>query len=143
MTAPGTEHPRTGEKTVYPRKLPLRELTEQTLLQQLVPAGALVNAGGDILYLHGRTGMYLEPAPGESGSSNILKMAREGLRRDLTTTLHKAAGTGETVRCPGVRVKTNGDVTTVNLIVRPVAVAPSASPEPPLYLVIWSRRRSP
>ena len=58
-------------KTAHPRKLPLRELTEQALLQQVVQAGALVNAGGDILYLHGRTGMYLEPAPGESGSSNI------------------------------------------------------------------------
>jgi two-component system, chemotaxis family, CheB/CheR fusion protein len=41
--------------------------------------GALVNAQGDILYFHGRTGIYLEPAPGESKhSSNILKMAREG-----------------------------------------------------------------
>jgi two-component system, chemotaxis family, CheB/CheR fusion protein len=136
MTAPDTEIPRTGEKAVYPRKLPLRELTEKTLLQQVVQAGALVNAGGDIFYLHGRTGMYLEPAPGESGPNNILKMAREGLRRDLTTALHKAAQTGEIVRCPGVRVKTNGDFATVNVIVRPVAVAPSASPEPPLYLVI-------
>ena len=35
--------------------------------------------------------MYLEPAPGEAGINNILKMAREGLRRDLTTALHKAA----------------------------------------------------
>ncbi|WP_413915468.1 chemotaxis protein CheB [Candidatus Skiveiella danica] len=61
-------------------KLPLRELTEQALLPQFAPAGALVNASGDILYLHGRTGLYLEPAPGEAGVSNILKMAREGLR---------------------------------------------------------------
>jgi two-component system CheB/CheR fusion protein len=128
--------PRTGEKTAYPRKLPLRELTEQAMLQQLVQAGALVNARGDILYLHGRTGMYLEPAPGESASNNILKMAREGLCRDLTTALHKAAGTREIVRCPGLRVKTNGDFTTVNLIVRPVSAAPAASPEPPLFLVI-------
>ena len=28
--------------------------------------------------------MYLEPAPGEAGISNILKMAREGLRPDLS-----------------------------------------------------------
>ncbi|RZA00916.1 MAG: chemotaxis protein CheR, partial [Moraxellaceae bacterium] len=34
-------------------KLSLRELTEQTLLQCVNPACALVNANGDILYLHG------------------------------------------------------------------------------------------
>ena len=79
-------------KTSSPAKLPLRELTEHALLQQVVQAGALVNEHGGILYLHGRTGMYLEPAPGEAGINNILKMAREGLRRELTTALHKAAG---------------------------------------------------
>jgi two-component system, chemotaxis family, CheB/CheR fusion protein len=143
MTAPDTEHLCSGEKTVHPRKSPLRELTEQALLQQVVQAGALVNAQGDILYLHGRTGMYLEPAPGESGPSNILKMAREGLRRDLTASLHKAAQTREPVLCPGLRVKTNGDFLTVNLVVRPVAAAPTASPEPPLYLIILESAQEP
>jgi two-component system, chemotaxis family, CheB/CheR fusion protein len=42
----------------------LRELTEQILLQDYAPVGVLVNQSGDILYIHGRTGMYLEPAPG-------------------------------------------------------------------------------
>lgn len=140
-----------GKKTTYPRKLPLRELTEQALLQEIVPSGALVNSQGDILYLHGRTGMYLEPTPGENGPNNILKMAREGLRRDLITSLHKAAGIKETVRCPGLRVKTNGDFTIVNLIVRPVAAAPvctkpgrsDASLDPPLFLVILERAQEP
>lgn len=63
-----------------PVKLPLRELTRQTLLQQLSAVAALVNAQGDILYLHGRSGLYLEPTPGEAGINNILKMARDGLR---------------------------------------------------------------
>ncbi len=143
MTAPDRGSPRIAGKTAPAGKLPLRELTEQALLREIVQAGALVNAQGDILYLHGRTGLYLEPAPGESGPNNILKMAREGLRRDLVIALRKAAGTGETVRCPGLRVKTNGDVTTVNLIVRPVAAAPAAAPEPSLYLVILERAKEP
>jgi len=57
MTTPDTVPLRFGEKKVSSRKLPLRELTEHALLQQVVQAGALVNAQGDILYLHGRTGM--------------------------------------------------------------------------------------
>jgi two-component system CheB/CheR fusion protein len=136
MTAVDVVLPHAAGKTAGQRKLPLRELTEQALLQQVIQAGALVNGQGDILYLHGRTGMYLEPAPGESGTNNILKMAREGLRRDLTTALHKAAQTREKVLCPGLRVKTNGDFTSVNLIIRPVTTTPSTSPELPLFLVI-------
>lgn len=116
-------------------KLPLRELTEQALLQQVAPVGALVNGEGNILYLHGRTGLYLEPTPGEPGLNNILKMAREGLRRELTLALHKAAGTKEVVRHPGLRVKTNGSFTLVNLTVRPIPPGP-AGPEGRLYLVI-------
>ncbi len=141
MTVLGAPPP--DPRTAVPRKLPLRELTEQALVQQLVQVGALVNGQGDILYLHGRTGMYLEPAPGEAGIANILKMAREGLRRDLTTALHKAVALTETVRCLGLRVKTNGDFATVNLTVRPVLPTPPVAAEPPLYLVILEEAAAP
>ena len=122
------------QRTAFPAKQPMRELTEQALLRQLAPNSALVNDQGDIFYLHGRTGMYLEPAPGEPGISNILKMAREGLRRDLAKALHQAVGTREVVHCPGLRVKTNGHFTFVNLTVCPVPVGAAASlssPTPP------------
>ena len=136
--------PRVPGKVSLPEKQQLRELTEQALLRQIAPAGALVNGKGDILYLHGRTGMYLEPAPGEVGMNNILKMAREGLRRELTAALHKASVTNEPVSMPGLRVKTNGDFTMVNLNIRRVAAdAARAKPGSPvavfgtsLYLVI-------
>jgi two-component system CheB/CheR fusion protein len=140
-TTSGVLIPRAEEMRGSGKRPPLRELTEQALLLHMVQAAALVTAQGEILYLHGRTGMYLEPTPGEIGSSNILKMAREGLRRDLITALHRAAGSGEAVRCPGLRVKTNGDFTAVNLTVGPVAV-PAASAEPPLFLVILEQAAS-
>lgn len=128
-------HPQFPAKKADTGKLSIRELTEQTLLQQVAPAGAMVNDHGDILYLHGRTGMYLEPAPGETGSYNILNMAREGLRPALTTALHKAAGNKETVYRHGLRVKTNGDFTLVDLTIHPVVTTANTS-QPPLYLVI-------
>ncbi len=128
LPAPGVR------RTPATAKESLRDLTEQALLQQLPFAGALVNAQGEVLYLHGRTGKYLEPAPGEF-DRNILKMAREGLRRALTTTLHKAVGTKEIVHCSGLRVRTNGDYVTVNLAVGPVAVGSAPYAGEPLYLV--------
>jgi two-component system CheB/CheR fusion protein len=145
MTAIDTELPHI-RKTILSVKPPLRALTELALLEQIAPAAALVNRDGDILYLHGRTGMYLEPVPGEAGISNILKMAREGLRRDLTSALHKAASRGEIVRCPGLRVKTNGDFSMVDLTVRAVDPGKSgrsgldgSAGHEPMFLVILEK----
>ena len=123
-------------KIPHPVKLSLRELTEQAFLQQLAPVGALVNSHGDILYLHGRAGMYLEPAMGDAGINNILKMARDGLQRDLTTALHKAASSKDRVQCQNIRVKTNGHHSLVNFSVSPVASAPAGALDSPLFLVI-------
>jgi two-component system CheB/CheR fusion protein len=122
-------------KEVSPAKLPLRELTEKTLLQQFFAAAVLVNAQGDILYFHGRTGQYLEPSQGEASSGNILKMAREGLRRELSTSLHKAISSSGNVRSPVLQVKTNGDFTSVDLTICPVPATQSERGTP-LYLVI-------
>ena len=118
----------------------LRELTEQIMLQNYAPVGVLVNQRGDILYLHGRTGMYLEPAPGKAGL-NILKMARDGLRQELATDLYKASVSKEPVFHPGLRVKTNGDFTTVNLALRPVTAGPDAAAGPNLFLITFEEMK--
>lgn len=131
-------------KSALPVKLSLRELTEQAILHQLAPVAALVNGQGDILYLHGRSGMYLEPSQGEAVINNIIKMAREGLMRELTTALHKSALTNATVRCLGLRVKTNGDFSLANLTVSPLvnnpsigdSLCPAVKPNVPLFLVL-------
>ena len=126
---------KTIDKTDQLSKLSLRELTELTILHQVAPASALVNENGDILYLHGRTGMFLELAPGESGINNILKMGREGLLRDLRISLHKAIKTNDIVFCPGVRVKTNSHFTLVNLTIRPVNIKPAKTHLTSMYLI--------
>ena len=142
MLATEVTRTRAPGKTAFPIKLPLQELTERALLSEMASAAALVNSQGEVLYLHGRTGMYLEPAPGEAGISNILKMAREGLRLELNRVLHKAVREKKTVRCPGLRVKTNGHFTTVNLTVRALASGSSRA-ETPMYLVILEEAPAP
>ena len=127
---------RTSAKATVDRRLPLRELTEMALLQQYDPVATLVDKTGEILYLHGRTGLYLEPAPGEAGM-HIVKMAREGLRRELTSALRHAVASGEAVHRPGLRVKTNGDFSTINLTIRPVSADSDAASEPGLFLVVF------
>jgi two-component system CheB/CheR fusion protein len=67
----------------------LGQLTDQLIQQSWAPAAVLVNADGDILYISGRTGKYLEPAAGKT-NINLHAMAREGLREALTGVIRKA-----------------------------------------------------
>ena len=60
----------------------LQALADQLLLQKYSPAAVLTNDKGDILYITGKTGKYLEPAAGKA-NWNIFAMAREGLRYEL------------------------------------------------------------
>jgi two-component system, chemotaxis family, CheB/CheR fusion protein len=101
-----------------PGTLPVRELTERALLP-LAPDAALVNEHGDLLYLHGNAGRYLEPAPGEAGLS-ILKMAREGLRQELTDCLRRAQIEQRPASYPDLRLKINGEDCALNLSVLPI-----------------------
>ncbi|MGB9939278.1 chemotaxis protein CheB [Methanosarcina sp.] len=127
---------RPSGKAPVESKTQLRELTEQTMLQYYAPVGVLINESGDILYIHGRTGMYLEPAPGEAGL-NILKMAREGLKQELTTALYKAATQKKPIIHHGLRVKTNGDFTKINMALRPIAAGPDEAAGQNLFLVTF------
>jgi hypothetical protein len=43
----------------------LQTLVDSLLLRHFTPAAVLVDAKGDILYVSGRTGNYLEPAAGQ------------------------------------------------------------------------------
>jgi len=104
------------------KKIPLRDLTEKVLLQHFAAVGVLVSEHGEIFYLHGRTGRYLEPTPGEA-SLNILKMAREGLQHDLVIALYKAVTEKKPIFHPDLQVKTNGSFSWVNLTVLPVLPA--------------------
>ena len=126
--------PRAAKRKVFHGGVPLREIIEQALLSQLAPAAALVSAAGEIHYLYGSAGMFLEPAPGEPSVPNVITMAREGLRPVLSSALRECDATQALVRKPAVRVKTNGHFTRVNLLVRPVAHSPGIAQ--PMYLVL-------
>lgn len=68
----------------------IQTVTEQLILQRFAPASVLVNDKGDILFITGRTGKYLEPAAGKA-NMNIHAMMREGLSQELSLALRKAS----------------------------------------------------
>jgi chemotaxis methyl-accepting protein methylase/flagellar motility protein MotE (MotC chaperone) len=97
----------------------LQSLADQLLLQRFSPPAVLVNNNGDILYISGRTGKYLEPASGKA-NWNIFAMAREGLRFDLGSAFQKATRQKEAVTVKGAKVGTNGGVQIVDITVQPI-----------------------
>ncbi len=102
----------------------LGRLTDQIIQQHWAPAAVLVNADGDILYISGRTGKYLEPAAGRT-NINIHAMAREGLREVLSGAIHRAVNESQPVQLNGLRVGTNGGTQIVNLVLQSL-VKPAA-----------------
>lgn len=77
-----------------PKAVPdLQALADQVLLKRFAPAAVLVNADGDILFVSGSTGKYLEPAAGKA-NWNVFAMAREGLRQELPRAFREAVRNG-------------------------------------------------
>jgi PAS domain/CheR methyltransferase, SAM binding domain len=98
----------------------LQSQADQLLLQKYSPPAALVNDKGDILYISGRTGKYLEPAAGKV-NWNIFAMAREGLRDRLDGAFQRALQEKDPVTLKNLPVRTNGDVQLVDITVQAVA----------------------
>ena len=91
-------------------------IIERLLVHRFAPASVVVNDRGDIIYIHGRTGAFLEPAEGQP-RNNVLEMAREGLKRELASVLRRAAAQREEIVRESVPVKTNGDYIHIKLSV--------------------------
>ena len=98
----------------------LQSQAEQLLLQRYSPAAVLVNDKGDILFINGRTGKYLELPAGRT-NLNLFAMAREGLRFELNDAFRQALRQKDAVIRKNVKVGTNGGVQTVDLTVQAIA----------------------
>lgn len=113
VESPGDEGLST--RAIRPASIP--EQIQRLLVVRYAPAAVIVNDRGEVVYIHGHTGAYLEPAPGPP-NHHLLEMAREGLRHELATALHLAAGREQAVVRRGVQVAAEGERILVNLTVQ-------------------------
>ena len=95
------------------------QLVETILRQSDTPPCAIINDACDAVYIHGRTGRFLEPAEGQA-SVNLLEMARPGLREELAGAIRQVATHKQEAVRRGLRVEGDGGVVFLNLTVRPV-----------------------
>jgi two-component system CheB/CheR fusion protein len=100
--------PNDGEAPPPPKQhRSLQSLADRLVLQRYCPPVVLVNDKGDILYVSGRTGKYLEPASGKA-NWNIFVMAREGLRYELGDAFHEALKREDAVAIRRLKVGIDG-----------------------------------
>jgi len=128
------------ELAMLPPKVParpadaLQAAADQVLLQVYAPAAVVLNADGDIVYISGHTGKYLEPAAGKA-NWNIFPMAREGLRAPLAAALRNAGKGKELQHLRGVEVSTPGGVQRVDVTVQSFH---DASPLRDMTMIVFS-----
>jgi chemotaxis methyl-accepting protein methylase len=108
-------HPNTPTQTADS----LQAAADQLLLQVYAPAAVVLNPGGDIVYISGHTGKYLEPAAGKA-NWNFHAMAREGLRAALASALKQAAAERQPVQLKGLQAQVPGGVQTVDVTVQAI-----------------------
>lgn len=95
----------------------LQVLADQMLRARFAPPAVVVNDQGDIVYISGHTGKYLEPAAGKA-NWNIIAMAREGLRYDLSSALQKVNRTKDSVTVRGISMGPGSEGQTVDVSVQ-------------------------
>jgi two-component system CheB/CheR fusion protein len=138
MPTSGYEQPRRPHHTPAPREAVGDRRLVQTeanrvMLDRYSPPAVLVTEDLDIVQFRGKTGEFLEPAPGDA-SLNLLKLAREGLLHGLRTALQSARKLRRPVRRGGQRVRSDGKWVDVDIEVVPLSGLPRH------YLVLFHKR---
>jgi len=106
------------EKTIpLPSAQNIQSAADQLLLQSFSPPGVLVNEKGDIIYISGKTGKYLEPAVGKA-NMNIFAMLRDGLRNEFPAAFRQAVMKKERVVMHDLKVGTNGGTQILNMSIQ-------------------------
>jgi two-component system CheB/CheR fusion protein len=92
---------------------------DRLLLDRFVPPSVLINENLDIIEFRGRTAAYLKPPPGDP-TTNLLKMAREGLILELRGAIAEVRRSNQPVRRDKVRVCSPDGYHEIGLEVIPV-----------------------
>jgi two-component system CheB/CheR fusion protein len=93
------------------------------LLQEFAPPAVLLNEHGDILYISGSTGRYLEPAAGKA-NWNIHVMARPAIRTQLAAALRQALNGRKAIELHGLKLSEE-ERFTLDVTIRPLSAPPA------------------
>ena len=123
------------QRRAPPSSIGLRHAIDSQVLGQHAPPHVLVNKDGEVVYYSGRTGKYLEAAPGVP-TRQILSLARKDLRLDLRALLSDAMANGVAATRRDVAIESeDGRVQLLRLTVDPLLDNREGEP---LFLVLFA-----
>lgn len=108
------------DKIANPISGNIQLITDHILLQQFAPASVLVNHNGDIIYITGKTGKYLEPVAGKA-NWNIHVMARDGIKKELPDAFKKALESYDPVLVKNIKIKNKESTIILTLTIQQIA----------------------
>ncbi|ATQ77852.1 chemotaxis protein CheB [Massilia violaceinigra] len=110
----GLAVPIPAANAAQPGSANVQTLIDSLLQQRFSPAAVLTTDKGDIIYISGKTGKYLEPAVGKA-NLNIFAMAREGLAGALNEVFARVVREQGSQVLKGLRVGSDGGALLVNV----------------------------
>src|SRR4029453_5535369 len=136
LTAGGRNAPPPAEqdKGVAWSTAAVEKEADRLVLGRYAPAGVIVNADMEIVQFRGKTGPYLEAAPG-AASLQLLRMAREGLTVALRRAVERAIKSGSAVKTEGLWLRVNGGAREVGIEVIPIG--PKEGVKGPHHLLLF------
>ncbi len=106
---------------------------ERIIVEEYAPASVIINEQGDVVYFAGDTGKFLQP-PAGSPNNKLIAMARENLRLELRTMIHRAVTTRKEAVRKNLKIKTGPGTTQIDLVVRPLT---ELGAEAGLFIVLF------
>lgn len=123
ISSQGARTAKTDLPAKQQRKTVLSDTFSKLMLENYTPASVLINEAGDILYINGKAGSFLEINPGEA-VMNIHRMARPELKYALGNAIHQIFLHHNQLVIPDIKVKENGSIRLVNFKVHYLEESP-------------------
>jgi two-component system CheB/CheR fusion protein len=112
---------------------------DRLILSKYAPPSVIINEDMEILQFRGKTGHYLEPAPGLA-SLNVIKMAKEGFAMELRNAILRAKKEESQILVKDLHTKWDGHFETFDLEVTPFSLGRSSQR---FFLVSFKTLREP
>jgi two-component system CheB/CheR fusion protein len=129
---PVTSQPQASVIEQLPADLELQREADRIVLNYYAPAGVVVDMNLEILQFRGQTSPYLEPTPGRA-SLNLLRMAKEELRRELQTGIYQARQQKLSLKREGIQLREGERIRQVTINITPFQVGETQE----CYLVLF------